>query len=797
MNSDELLRENQTLRERLTRLSEASLRITGDLEPSAVLQGVVDGARALTGARTAGIAALDERGQLWEFVTSGLTEEEHRLVLELPGGLEFFAYLSRLPEPLRVADFSAYIRAADLPDVPPPLGPVGAFLRMPIRLLGRHVGDIYLAGKAGREEGEDGGEFTQDDEETLALFAAQAALAIANALRYREERRGREYLETLVNTSPVGVAVFDGTTGSLVSINREARRIVDGLRDPDQTAEQLLEVLTFRRADGREVSLSEFPLTRALSTAETVRAEEIVLSVPDGRSITTLINATPIISEEGAIETVVVTLQDLTSLEEIERQRAEFLGTVSHELRAPLTSIKGSAAALMRAPSTLDAAETQQFLRIIDGQADHILDLIGELLDAARIDAGVLSVSPEPSDLAVLVDRAVGLFQSGGGRSNIHIDLPSDLPRALADRRRVEQVLTNLLTNAARHSPESSVIRVSAALEGVHVAISVADDGVGVSAERLPYLFRRFFRAEGDGQDGVGAGLGLAVCKGIVEAHGGRIQAESDGPGRGACFTFTLPVSEEVAIPLDPPGQSARQRIRVLAVDDDLQALRFVRDALTDAGYQVTATGDPKEALQLMEREQPHLALLDLVLPETDGVELMQDILRIADVPVIFLSGYGQDQVIARAFEMGADDYIVKPFSPTELAARAQAALRRRTGPARMAPSEPYVRGDLTIDYVQRLVSVAGQPVRLTAVEYNLLRELSIHAGRVLTHQHLLQRVWGKTQPETPRVLRTHLMRLRRKLGEDGENPRYIFAEPRVGYRMERPDARTGAWTEP
>ena len=791
MNSDELLRENEALRERLSRLSQASLRITEDLDPHAVLQGVVDGARSLTGASTAGLTALDERGQLWEFVTSGLTPEEHRLVLEMPGGLEFFAYLGGLPEPLRVADFSTYARAAGLPDIDPPLGPLGAFLRMPIRLLGRHVGDIYLAGKESRDEDQDGGEFTQDDEETLALFAAQAAMAIANALRYREERRGREYLETLVNTSPVGVVVFDASMGMPLSFNREAQRIVDGLRDPDQTAEQLLEVASFRRADGREISLSELPLARALGTGETVRAEEIVLSVPDGRSITTLINATPIHSEGGDLETVVVTLQDLTPLEEIERQRAEFLGLVSHELRAPLTSIKGSAAALMRTPSTLDAAETQQFLRIIDNQADHILDLIGELLDAARIDAGVLSVSPEPSDMTVLVDRAVGVFQSGGGRSNVSVDLPSDLPRALADRRRIEQVLTNLLANAARHSPESSVIRVSAAMEGVHVAISVADDGVGVSSERLPYLFRRFFRAESDGQDGVGAGLGLAVCKGIVEAHGGRIQAESDGPGRGATFTFTLPAAEEVASLPDRSERGGRQRVRVLAVDDDAQALRFVRDALTEAGYQVTATADPEEALGLMEREQPHLVLLDLVLPGTDGIELMQDILRIADVPVIFLSGYGQDQVIARAFEMGADDYIVKPFSPTELAARVQAAMRRRTGPARMAPSEPYVRGDLTIDYVQRLVSVAGEPVRLTAVEYNLLRELSVHAGRVLTHQHLLQRVWGKTQPETPRVLRTHLMRLRRKLGEDGENPRYIFAEPRVGYRMERPDART------
>jgi len=589
-----------------------------------------------------------------------------------------------------------------------------------------------------------------------------------------------------VNTSPVGVVVFDAGAGTPLSFNREAQRIVDCLRDPEQTTERLLEVASFRRADGREVSLQEFPLARALSAGETVRGEEIVISVPDGRSVTTLINATPIVSKEGVIETVVVTMQDLTLMETLERQRAEFLGTVSQELRAPLTSIKGSAAALLRMPATLDAAEMEQFLRIIDSQADHIMDLIGELLDAARIDAGVLLVSPEPSDPVLLVERAVGAFQDGGGRSNVRVELPGDLPLVLADRRRVEQVLTNLLRNAARHSPESSVIRVRAVVAGVHVAISVADDGVGVAPERLGYLFGRPFRARGDEGDGGGAGLGLAVCKGIVEAHGGRIWAESEGPGRGAEFTFTLPAAEQVASAVE---RGERQEVRVLAVDDDGTALRFVRDALTEGGYQVIATTHPEEALELMERERPHLALLDLVLPGTGGLELMQQIRRIADVPVLFLSGYGQDQVIARAFEMGADDYIVKPFSPTELAARVQAALRRREGPARTTPTEPYVRGELTIDYAQRLVSVAGRPVRLTAIEYDLLRELSIHAGRVLTHQHLLQRVWGQTKPGTPRVIRTHLMRLRRKLGEDGDNPRYIFAEPRVGYRMERPDA--------
>ena len=167
-----------------------------------------------------------------------------------------------------------------------------------------------------------------------------------------------------------------------------------------------------------------------------------------------------------------------------------------------------------------------------------------------------------------------------------------------------------------------------------------------------------------------------------------------------------------------------------------------------------------------------------------DGIELMRDILGVADVPVIFISAYGRDNVVARAFEAGAADYIVKPFSSTELVARVRAALRRGGGPYRSEPPEPYVLGDLTIDYAERLVTLTGRPVQLTATEYRLLAELSVNAGRVLTHDQLMRRVWGPKKPSDLRSLRTHLRRLRRKLGEDASNPTYFFAEPRVGYRM-------------
>ena len=785
-----LAREVAALRERLSRLSEASLSINESLDFGAVLQGVLDSARSLTGARYSLITTLDQGGQVEDFLVSGLSADESRQLWELPEGLRFFERLSNLPGPLRTADFASHMRSLGLPEFRPPV-PVSSFLAAPIRHRGEGVGNIYVAKSA------PGTEFTPEDEETLVMFASQAALVIANARRHRQEQRARAGLETLIDTSPVGVVVFDAQTGVPVSINLETRRILGDLRTPGGDVEQLLETLTFRRADGREVSLEEFPLARALRTGETVRAEEIVVQVPDGRSVTTLINATPIRSEDGEVESVVVTLQDLTPLEDLERLRAEFLAMVSHELRAPLTSIKGSAATVLGLPSAYGPAEMVQFFRIIDQQADHLSGLINDLLDVARLETGTLSVSPEPALLAALVDQARSAFLSGGAQHSIRIDLPPELPRVLADPRRIAQVLGNLLSNAARHSPGASPIRVSAASDEFQVAVTVADQGSGVPAERLPLLFRKFSRIEGEEQEG-DTGLGLAISKGIVEAHGGRIWAESAGPGQGARFTFTLPVAEEARVAARTSRRPSRRRsadlerqrnaqpeqVRVLAVDDDPHALRYIRDTLAGAGYLPLVTADPEEAVRLTGANHPHLALLDLMLPGTDGIQLMREIQAVASVPVIFLSAYGQEDVVARAFDQGAADYVVKPFSPTELAARIRAALRKRAAAGEPEPEEPYVRGDLVIDYGQRSVSVGGSPVRLAAIEYRLLAELAAHAGQALSYERLLERVWGQRGQADLRPMRSAVRSLRRKLGDDAAQPAYIFTEPRIGYRM-------------
>ena len=507
-----------------------------------------------------------------------------------------------------------------------------------------------------------------------------------------------------------------------------------------------------------------------------------------------LVNATPIRSADGDVESLIVTLQDLAPLDELERSRAEFLSMVSHELRAPLTSIKGSTATALGATPPPEPAEIHQILRIIDEQADHMRGLINDLLDAGRIEAGTLSITPEPADLAGLVDQARNTFLSGGGRHALHIDLPPDLPRVMAHRQRIVQVLSNLFSNASRHAPESTPIRVAATRDGVHVAVSVTDDGPGVPPHLLPHLFEQRTRlaergaapraAGEDGGEG-GVGLGLVICRGLVEAHGGRIWAGSSDGGRGTRFTFTVPVADEAGGDKAAAGSGAgadrTTRSRILVVDDDPQTLRFVRDALTGAGYDAVMTGDPRDLPRLVKTERPRLVLLDLMLPGTDGIELMQRAPELAGLPVIFISGYRRDETIAKALRLGAADYIVKPFSPTELTARVQAALRRQ------GESEPFRLGDLAIDYDQRRVTVAGRAVPLTATEYELLRVLSVNAARVLTYDSLLRDVW-RGESGDAKVVHAIVKKLRRKLGDDAARPGYIVTERGVGYRLARPD---------
>ena len=775
----------------LSEFSKAYLRIASKLDLDSVLQEVIDSARSVTDARYGALITFDDSGGIRSLVTSGITPEVIRRLGALPKGLGILGYLNEIDGPLRLADIASHPRSVGFPKNHPPMK---TFLGSPVRHQGERLGNIYLTEKEG------GREFSREDEDILVMFASHVALLMANARRHLEERQARADLEALVNISPVGILVFDRKTGDLISTNDEVRRIVGKVNSPGRALSELLETMTLRRPDGRDIPVDELPTTKAMRSGETVLADEVVIHLQDGRAITALVNARPVRGEDGEIVSVVATLQDMSSLEKMKRQRTDFLESMSHNLRTPLTAIKGSAATMLGSLHSLDAVETRQLLRIIDEQSDHIRQLINDLVDMTHIEAGTLPVTLEPVDLKDLVQQAREEFADGGVTDRIELDLAPDLPRVMADGRRILYVLSTFLKSIAEHYAESPTIRVSASTEDLYVSVTV-EAGAGVPpANRFPYrLDNRFSRrnSDGSGRRSGEDNLGLAICKGIVQAHGGRMSAEIGGPHPGARFEFTIPAVDEVEYGAEngpaPPSAYSRDpdrgQVRILTVESDPEVRRYILNALSEAGFTPVAANDPDEIELLAEAEDPQLLIVESMPLRCDASRLMERIRRTSDAPVIFLSANGSGQNMELAFELGAADYLVKPFTPTELVARTKAALRRRLSSSR---NEPFVMGDLTIDYSERRVTVAGRPVQLTATEYRLLFELSNAAGRVLTYEQLLRRAWGPLYSTDTRIVHTFVKQLRGKLGDDARCPKYIFTEPRVGYSMPRPPKPVG-----
>ena len=747
--------EIQASRQRSTTLSSATLRVNDNLELSVVLQEVVDRACELTGAGVGLICMIDEDGEVRDFVSRGVTKTDRKRFEEEADGPQLFEHLRDLPGPVRIDNLPEYVQTHGF-SLKHMVSKT--LLAMPMRHHGTLLGNFFL-GKPKKARN-----FTIDDEEMIEVFASQAASSIANARAFSGEKRALADLAAVIENSPNGVVVFDGRTGRPTSINREARALVKSLCSDGEEAENVLSTLSFLIADGREIQLTESTIVNGMADVEKLRGEEVVISHPDGGELKALVNVTPIQGEDGETTSVLLTMQSLESLEEIERQRTEFVSMVSHELRAPLAAIKGSAMTVLERTRGFSDVEMLQFFRIVNTQADRMQNLIADLLEAGRVELGTLSLNTETCDLVDLIDRARNMFLSGGAKHPVHIDIPHDLTRVKADPERIVQVLGNLLANAARHSPVSKTITITAEQDGVFVAVSVVDQGPGVDPDVLPTLFqKRVLHEAGDvGQDRA-TGLGLAICKGLIELHGGRIHAENLEGRKGSRFVFTLPAVGPRGSKKKATSASAVNRRHtdhsILVIDDDPAMLRFVKNGLAEAGFEVVVAPDADTIANLIRDERPNLVLLDLVLPGLDGIELMKTIPELSDVPVIFISAYGRDETIARALDNGAVDYIVKPFSPTELCARVTAALRLHEKPL------TFTLSDLTIEFELRRVSIGGQEITLTPIEYEILRVLALNAGKVVTFEYIRRHAWRRQGSEDSQRVRAFIRKLRMKLG--------------------------------
>jgi CheY-like chemotaxis protein len=383
---------------------------------------------------------------------------------------------------------------------------------------------------------------------------------------------------------------------------------------------------------------------------------------------------------DGSIRSFIGTLTDITrrtlaeeSLRETDRRNDAFLSTLAHELRNPLAPIR-NAAQILRQISTDMPPEVEWARVIVERQCAHLTRLIDDLMDVSRISSGKIRLRREVFDFREAVQSAVeiNLPIANEHRDRINVSMPGEPVLVNGDRTRLTQVVSNLLDNAIKYSDDDTEITIDATVRDDQVQIVVSDKGIGIPASQLDRMFEAYVQLSSpDGRWRSGLGIGLSVVQNLVDMHGGRVTAASDGLGNGSRFTVTLPTTRAPAIGITDPTEPARQqtrRLRVLVVDDNRDAAESLAMILHD--HEVQCAFDGEAALTIAQEFHADVVILDIGLPGITGYELARRLRaqpRTAHAVLIALSGFGAPEDFARSREAGCEQHFVKPVNPETL----------------------------------------------------------------------------------------------------------------------------------
>jgi PAS domain S-box-containing protein len=401
-------------------------------------------------------------------------------------------------------------------------------IRLPILARGEVLGLLNIQSREYRQ-------FTTEDQEFLKAIGHQIGIAIANAQLIDDAEHRRATLDSVMNSLVDGLILLD-RRDRITYANPCSEEIL-GLTAQSiagLTLDQVCEQISDRISQARET------LDRLRTAARNPGAEpvELIMTPPAARTLQA--RFFPIHDPGDRDLGLGLLLHDVTREKELDGMKSQLLSTVSHELRTPLASIKGFATTLLRQDVQWDEGTRREFLAIIDEESDRLSELISNLLDMSRIEAGTLRVEPEPMDLYPIIHETAAEFQMMTRRHQIQISMPTTLPPVLADPRRARQVIRNLVENAIKYSPDGGSIIIAAQSMGREVQISVADEGIGIEPQQCEHIFERFYQVDSASTRTVGgAGLGLSISKAIVDAHGGQIWVKSQ-VGHGSTFYFTL-----------------------------------------------------------------------------------------------------------------------------------------------------------------------------------------------------------------------------------------------------------------
>jgi signal transduction histidine kinase/DNA-binding response OmpR family regulator len=366
------------------------------------------------------------------------------------------------------------------------------------------------------------------------------------------------------------------------------------------------------------------------------------------------------------------------ALAELDRARTEFFQNVSHEMRAPLTMLLTPLQDILDEPGVVLSAAARDTVQTSIRAGDRLQRVVDALLDTSRAESGGLIPDREDIDLAsVTADVAEGYRPATEGRLNLRVDMPTEPLRAYVDRAMWTTIVTNLVNNAVKFTPEGEVA-VSLSGDDTEVVLTVADTGVGIPTDEQAQIFERFHRAR-NGDQQPGSGIGLALVADLTSAHGGSVDVDSE-PGEGSRFVVRLPrfsgPPTEVNLAEGPEDESAEDRRRLLIIEDEPDLRSYLTRLFSKDGYAVEAVGDAETALTSLDSSAPDLVITDVMLPGQSGIDLLVTLRqdeRMARLPVVVLTARADTESAVEAFAAGADDFVAKPFNSAELLARVRA----------------------------------------------------------------------------------------------------------------------------
>ena len=425
-------------------------------------------------------------------------------------------------------------------------------------------------------------------------------------------------------------------------------------------------------------------IAAALKSKEPYSIEMRIVQ-PDGTVRWIATNGKAIYNAEGQPVRMLGATVDVTdrklaedALKEADRRKDEFLAMLAHELRNPLAPIRNAAQVLKL---IIPSDANQQWAReIIERQTQHLTRLVDDLLDVSRITQGKVKLAREPLDLTTVIHRAVETSRPliDARHHQLTVTLAPDSLRVEGDPTRLVQVVGNLLNNAAKYTDEGGRIELEAAREGQEAVVRVRDNGMGLPADLLPHVFDLFTQADRslDRSQG-GLGIGLTLVRQLVEMHGGRVEAKSEGPGHGSEFTLRLPLSQAAGATQTDPSAAGQARqggraLKILVVEDNVDSAEMLAFMLRLGGHDIRIAHNGAEALEAAHAFAPQIVLCDIGLPGMNGYEVaarLRGQTAFNRMPLIALTGYGQDEARRRAREAGFDYHLTKPVEPEALAA--------------------------------------------------------------------------------------------------------------------------------